>query len=318
MRIFNHQEKTSLNHSSIVTIGNFDGIHLGHHALIENVVEEADSKGFNSALVTFEPHPQEIINQGKPVSRICTTSHQLNLFENLGLDEIHVIHFTKKLSRMSPKEFALKFLINRFNLTKLIIGYDFHFGKQRSGDFKLLEHLSKKYNFSVERFPPIKEKGQIVSSTLIRKLIKEFDFKKIPDFLGREFSVYGKVEYGEKRGKKLGFPTANISPGTPLALENGVYVCKIKLEDKIFYGISNIGKKPTFGENQVNIETCIFDFDRDIYGKYLEVIPLCKLRPEKKFSSIEELKKQIDLDILTAQNYLKKKKKLEFNEDLQK
>ena len=308
MRIFNHLEKTSLNPRSIVTIGNFDGIHLGHRALIENVVKEANYNCFNSALVTFEPHPQEILNRGKPISRICTSSHQLSLFEKLGLDEVHIIRFTKELSRMPPKEFALKFLINRFNLTKLIIGYDFRFGKQRSGDFKLLNNLSKNYNFSVEEFAPIKEKGQIVSSTLIRKLIKEFNFKKIPDYLGREFSLYGKVVYGEKRGKKLGFPTANITPGTPLAIKNGVYISKIKLEEKIYYGITNIGKRPTFGENLVNIETWIFEFDGDIYGKNLEVIPLRNLRPEKKFSNIKELKKQIDLDTLTAKNYLKEQK----------
>ena len=306
MQIFNHQEKSPLNLSSIVTIGNFDGIHLGHSALIENIVKEARSREFNSALVTFEPHPQEIINKGKSISRICTISHQLNLFEKLGLDEVHIIRFTKELSRMPPEEFALKFLINRFNLAKLIIGYDFRFGRQRSGDLKLLENLSKDYNFSVEEFAPIRKKGEIVSSTLIRQLIKEFNFNVIPDYLGREFSLYGKVVYGEKRGKKLGFPTANITPGTSLAIKNGVYVSKIKLAEKIYYGITNIGKKPTFGVNSVNIETWIFEFDEDLYGKNLEVIPLCKLRPEKKFSSIKELKKQIDLDALAAQRYLRK------------
>jgi len=307
MRIFSHQEKSSLNLSSIVTIGNFDGVHLGHRALIENVVKEANSMALNSALVTFEPHPQEIINQGQSICRICTISHQLNLFEKLGLDEVHLIRFTKELSKMPPKEFVIKFLVNRFNLTKLIIGYDFHFGKQRSGDFKLLENLSKKFNFSVEEFAPVKEKGKIVSSTLIRGLIKKFNFEKIPYYLGREFSIYGKVVYGEKRGKKLGFPTANITPESPLAIKNGVYVSKIKLAEKIYYGVTNIGKKPTFGENSVNIETWIFEFDGDLYGKNLEVIPLCKLRPEKKFSSIKELKQQIGVDTLTAQNFLKEK-----------
>jgi len=305
MRIFNHQEKPTLNSSAIVTIGNFDGIHLGHCALIENVVKEANSIGFHSALVTFDPHPQEIINPEKAICRICTTSHQLHLFESLGLDEVHIIPFTKEFSRMPPKDFALKFLINRFNLSKLIVGYDFRFGKYRSGDFHFLESLSKKYNFSVEELAPIKEKGQIVSSTLIRELIKELNFDKIPDFLGREFSLFGKVVYGEKRGRKLGFPTANINPGIPLAIKNGVYVSKIKFSEKIHYGVTNIGAKPTFGKNSINIETFIFDFVGDLYGKTLEVIPLYKIRSEKKFSNINELKNQIDLDTKLSRKYLK-------------
>ncbi len=306
MRIFNYQEKTASNSSSIVTIGNFDGIHLGHRGLIDNVVNEAKYKGFRSALVTFEPHPQEIINPEKPISRICTPLHQLHLFEKLGLDEVHVIPFTKELSRMSPKEFALKFLIKRFNLIKLIVGYDFRFGKLRSGNFNFLENLSIDYNFIVEEFAPIKKNDQIISSTLIRGLIKDLNIKKIPTYLGREFSIFGKVVYGEKRGQKLGFPTANISPGIQLAIENGVYVSKIKLAEKIHYGVTNIGKKPTFGKNSVNIETWIFEFEGDIYGENLEVFPLYKIRSEKKFSNLKELQIQIDLDTQTARKYLKK------------
>tara|TARA_B100000700_G_C14925809_1_gene799381 strand:+ start:248 stop:1186 length:939 start_codon:yes stop_codon:yes gene_type:complete len=307
MRIFNHLEKTDTSPSSIVTIGNFDGIHLGHRSLIDKVVREANTMGYRSALVTFEPHPQEIINPKKNFSRICTNEHQFHLLEKLGLDEVHIIHFTKELSKMAPEKFALSFLINRFNLTKLVIGYDFRFGKYRSGDIKLLENLSKRFNFSIEEISPIKKKGQTISSTLIRELIKEFNFKDIPAFLGREFSLFGKVVIGKQRGREIGFPTANIIPSNSLAIKNGVYVSKIKLDGKIHYGVTNIGKKPTFGENLLNIETWIFDFEKDIYGKEIEIIPIFQLRAEKKFSKIDDLKKQINKDVKTAQKLLKEK-----------
>ncbi len=304
MQVFSYQEKTTAVPSSVVTIGNFDGIHLGHRALISTAVQEANARGCTSALVTFDPHPQEIIHTHQQVPRICTSVHQLRLLEQLGLDEVHVIKFTKELSQMPAEDFALQFLIKRFNLAKLVIGYDFRFGKNRAGDFKLLENLSQKYNFSLEEVAPVQEKGQTVSSTLIREFIQEYRFAEIPSYLGRDFSVYGQVVQGEQRGQKLGFPTANIQPGITLALPNGVYVSKIKLAEKTHYGVTNVGIRPTFGENAVTVETWIFDFEEDIYEKDLEVIPLCQLRPEKKFSAIEDLQNQIKQDIETSRNYL--------------
>ena len=304
MQVFRYKNKTTSFPDSVVTIGNFDGIHLGHRALICTAVQEAKARGCASALVTFDPHPQEIIHSQQSVSRICTTVHQLRLLEELDLDELHIIPFTKELSQMPPEEFALQFLIKRFDLAKLVIGYDFRFGKYRAGDFILLETLSQKYNFSLEEVAPVQEKGQTVSSTLIRELIQEYRFAEIPSYLGRDFSIYGEVIHGEQRGQKLGFPTANIQPGITLALPNGVYVSKIKFAEKIHFGVTNVGKRPTFGENAITVETWLFDFDEDIYGKDLEVIPLFQLRPEKKFSSMEDLQNQIKQDIETARHYL--------------
>ena len=261
-------------------------------------------QGCASALVTFNPHPQEIIHSQQPVSHICTSVHQLRLLEEQGLDEVHVIQFTSELSQMLPEDFALQFLIKRFDLVKLVIGYDFRFGKHRAGDFKLLENLSQQFNFSLEEIAPVQQKGQTVSSSLIRQLIREFRFAEIPQYLGREYSIYGKVEKGEQRGKKLGFSTANIFPEVTLALAAGVYVTKIKLAKKIYFGVTNAGNKPTFGNNTFTVETFIFDFEDDIYGEYLEVIPLHQLRPETKFKGMEDLKKQIMKDVKSAQKYL--------------
>ena len=304
MQVFKFQQKSANIPSSVVTIGNFDGIHLGHLSLVSVVIQEAQARQCTSALVTFDPHPQEIIHSQHSVPRICTSSHQLLLLEELGLDEVHIIPFTKELSQLGPDKFAFQFLIKRFDLKKLVIGYDFRFGKHRTGDFKLLENLSTKYNFSLEEVAPVQEKGQTVSSSLIREFIKECRFAEIPDYLGRDYSVYGLVEQGEQRGRNLGFPTANILPRVTLALPEGVYVSKIKLAGKTHYGVTNVGKRPTFGENTLTVETYIFDFKKIIYGEYLEVIPLSQIRPEMKFAGVEELKTQICQDIKIAKNYL--------------
>ena len=304
MQVFRFQKKPVDIPKTVVTIGNFDGIHLGHRELISAAVNEAHLRGCASALVTFNPHPQEIIHSQHSVSHICTSVHQLQLLEEQGIDEVHVIQFTWELSQMYPEDFALQFLIRRFDLVKLVIGYDFRFGKHRAGDFKLLENLSQQFNFSLEEIAPVQQMGQTVSSSLIRQLISEFRFDEIPQYLGREYSIYGKVEKGEQRGKKLGFSTANIFPEVTLALASGVYVTKIVLAKKIYFGITNAGNKPTFGYNTFTVETFIFDFEDDIYGEYLEVIPLHQLRPETKFSGIEDLKKQIIKDVKSAQKYL--------------
>ena len=304
MQVFRFQKKPVDIPKTVVTIGNFDGIHLGHRELISAAVNEAHLRGCASALVTFNPHPQEIIHSQHSVSHICTSVHQLQLLEEQGLDEVHVIQFTWELSQMHPEDFALQFLIRRFDLVKLVIGYDFRFGKHRAGDFRLLENLSQQFNFSLEEIAPVQQMGQTVSSSLIRQLISEFRFDEIPQYLGREYSIYGRVEKGEQRGKKLGFSTANIFPEVTLALASGVYVTKIVLAKKIYFGITNAGNKPTFGNNTFTVETFIFDFEDDIYGEYLEVIPLHQLRPETKFSGIEDLKKQIIKDVKSAQKYL--------------
>ena len=304
MQVFYFHNKTTKIPSSVVTLGNFDGVHLGHRSLVIATVQEAQTRGCTSSIVTFDPHPQEIIHSQQSVFRICTSLHQLRLLEKLGIDEVHVIPFTRELSELSPEEFALQFLIKRFDLKKLVIGYDFRFGKHRAGDFKLLENLSKKYNFLLEEVSPVQVRGQTVSSTLIRELIREYRFTEIPKYLGRDFSVFGPVEQGQQLGKSLGFPTANILPSVTLALPEGVYISKIKLSGETHFGVTNVGKRPTFGNNSVTVETFIFDFDKIIYGENLEVIPLAQLRSEMKFANAKDLKTQIKKDIQTARNYL--------------
>lgn len=304
MQVFNFREKTPKAQPTVVTIGNFDGIHLGHQALIREVVGEANRRGCTSALVTFNPHPQEVIHPRRPVPRICTPDLQLRLLRESGLDELHVIPFTPELSELEPEAFALRFLIRRFILEKLIIGYDFRFGKHRKGDFILLESLGREHGFALDEIAPVRKMERIVSSTLIRQMIQAHQFSEVPYFLGRPYSLLGRVEKGEQRGRLLGYPTANLIPENSLPLSNGVYITKIGIGSQTCYGVTNIGKRPTFGENEIRVETWIFNMDRDLYGEQIEIWPLQLLRAEMEFSGMQELKAQIAVDTELARTYL--------------
>ena len=288
---------------SVVTIGNFDGFHLGHQALVRKVVEEAQQSGCRKALLTFDPHPQEIVHPGHPVYRICTSIQRLSLFEQATLDEVHILPFTHELSKLEAEEFAYRFLIQRFQLEKLVIGYDFRFGKHRKGDFKTLEELGYRHGFEVEEVAPIKVNQQTVSSTHIRQLIQGHQFEALPEFLGRSYSILGMVEQGDQRGRQLGFPTANLRPGVPLALPRGVYVSRLSVQGQEYHGVTNVGVRPTFGQNETAVETWIFNFSRDLYGEPMEVWPLRFLRPEQCFSGVDELKQQISKDIQAAERF---------------
>ena len=298
---FNNRSSTS---PAIVTIGNFDGMHLGHQALIEPVVRQAKAQHCLSALVTFDPHPEEVL-KNKQIGKICTPEHRLHLMKQAGLDLVHIIPFTQEFSQLPPESFIEKFLIERFKLAKLVVGYDFRFGKGRAGDCDLLKKMGQSHAFEVEVIQPFHIHQQTVSSTFIRALIYEGKFDDIEPYLGRRYSLYGTVMDGQKRGRTIGFPTANLRPQITLPLPFGVYVVAGEVQNKRLYGVTNIGVRPTFGVNEPTIETYLFDFDQDIYGKPLEIWPLKQLRDEKKFESLDALKKQIQQDIEAAKDYLK-------------
>lgn len=291
----------------VLTIGNFDGVHLGHRSLIGAAVKDAKQCQCSAALVTFDPHPQEIIHPQQKVAKISTLRHRVRLLEDTGVDIVHIIPFTPRFSQLSPEDFALHFMIERFNLAKVVIGYDFRFGKNRGGDFKLLEKMSREYKFDLEEVYPVQVEGQTVSSTLIRELIGEYRFEEIPAYLGRKYGIYSVVQQGDQRGRQLGFHTANIYPEVVLPLPHGVYVSEIAVRGSKKYGVTNVGVRPTFNKSQLAVETWIFDFDEDIYGEMIEVLPLKLIRPEKKFDNISELKQQIEKDVETAKTYLAEK-----------
>ena len=303
MKILHFQDNASPRQPVIVTIGNFDGMHLGHQFIVRKVVHEAQATQCSSVMVTFEPHPQEVIQPHKAVKKICTPELRNRLLEGMGLDALHVIPFTPQFSQRSAEDFARECLIERFQLKKLIVGYDFHFGKQRRGNAKLLETLSHEEGFALEEVAPIQMGNQIVSSTLIRQLIQENRFDEIPPYLGRPYSLYAPVEQGEQRGRTMGFPTANLKLAIKIPLEVGVYVTHVQVRNQMFHGVTNVGFRPTFEHREQTVETFIFDFSDDIYGEKLEVWPLKQLRKEKKFPNINALKAQIHKDVENAQAF---------------
>ena len=303
MEVVRFREDFSIQGPVILTIGNFDGMHLGHQFIIRKVVDEARQRHCCSLMITFEPHPQEVLHPQKAIAKICTPELRNRLLEEMGLDAVYIIHFTAEFSILSAEEFAREFLVNRFNPVKLLIGHDFHFGKKRSGNTELLKSFSREHRFELEEIAPIQVGRQTVSSTLIRQLIGENRFEEVPQFLGRPYSIYASVEKGEQRGRRLGFPTANISPQIKIPLDNGVYITHAQVREQMYQGITNIGIRPTFGQQEQVVETFIFDFCKEIYGEKLEIWPLKQIRGEKKFPSVYALKEQIEMDIEEAHSY---------------
>ena len=299
IHITNHEGRSSP-HPAVVTIGNFDGVHLGHQALIGRVVAEAGRMGVASALLTFHPHPQTII-RGEAPPMITTSAMRLRLFEQLGLDAAYFIPFTREFSKITPAAFVNSYLFTHFQIRKLMIGYDFHFGRGRSGSAEVLEQLSKDHGFDFEVFPEVTLDGAKVSSSAIRAALGALDFETARAFLGRPFSILEKVSLGQRRGRTLGFPTINQEAEDPLPIPFGVYASQAIVKDntageRTLAGVSNYGIRPTVGGTSPVLETHLFDFERDLYGELVEVIPLRRLREERKFASLEELTRQIGLD----------------------
>ena len=291
--------------NAVLTIGNFDGVHLGHQQLIRQVVHEAHQMGVKSALMTFAPHPQAVL-RGEPVPIISTLPLRLRLFEELGLDSAYLVPFTREFSRKSPEEFVREYLLTYFRVRKLIIGFDFHFGRDREGSSEVLRRMSAEHDFRFEVYPEISLDGEKVSSTAIRQALQAGDFARAQYFLGRPYSVLEQVVRGDQRGRQLGFPTLNQTPGEPLPLAHGVYAVRATLGNGKLGGddpdcvqcggVANYGIRPTFGGRQPVLETHLFDFDREVYGEMVEVIPLRKLRDERRFENIEALRSQITRD----------------------
>ena len=312
---FTNHEGHSGPHPAVVTIGNFDGVHLGHQALIGKVVAEAERMGVASALLTFHPHPQTII-RGEAPPMLTTSSMRLRLFEQLGLDAAYFIPFTREFSKIAPREFVNSYLSTHFQIRKLMIGYDFHFGQGRSGSAEVLESLSKDHGFDFEVFPEVSLDGRKVSSSVIRAALAALDFETARAFLGRPFSILENVVRGERRGSALGFPTLNQETEDPLPIPFGVYASRAivwgktagkntagknsvgsdTVGERTLTGVTNYGIRPTVGGTSPVLETHLFDFEQDLYGELVEVIPLHRLREERKFASLEELTRQIGQD----------------------
>lgn len=293
--------------NTVLTIGNFDGIHLGHQQILNNIKEIANKANLKSALLTFEPHPIKIINPKQHLDiRITSLSQKLHFLREKKLVDIFFVNsFDQKLANLSAEDFVGDVLVAKLKIKHLVIGYDFIFGKNRSGDANLLEKLAKKYGFAFDIIPAQKDPaGQIYSSTLIRQLLDGGNVLAAHQILGRPYQVSGLVIKGKQLARSIGFPTLNLLPRAHIIKPKlGVYKSRVIIDNKPYQSIVNFGIKPTFNLDEPLFEAHIFNFNQEIYGKKVVIELLDFIRDEKKFSGINELQAQIKKDCALAQIY---------------
>ncbi|MGO8944291.1 MAG: bifunctional riboflavin kinase/FAD synthetase [Syntrophobacteraceae bacterium] len=287
-----------------ITIGNFDGVHKGHQALFQRVKQLAEELNGESVVVTFDPHPLEVLFPEKAPSFITSHRHKLDLIASCGIDATIVIPFDHKFSGMSAREFVEVLLVEKIGAKAIVVGHDYRFGHGREGDIAFLKRLGEQYGFQVQTVTGLKVNDTVVSSTTIRQMIVSGNIKEANRLLGRFFEVRGTVIPGRKRGVSLGFPTANIRMPALTSPRTGVYVVQAEVEGKTYGGAANLGYNPTFGDTDLSLEAHLFDFDQDIYGKTITVRFIDRLRDELRFSGPDELAAQIRKDVDTAKKVL--------------
>lgn len=281
----------------VLAIGVFDGLHLGHRFVIKKTVKQAKRIRGISIVMTFYPHPNHVLRPARYLPFLVSLKHRLKLIESLKVDVCIVVDFTKNFSNLSAQDFVERFIIKNIRPQEIFVGSNFTFGKSRGGHVGLLKKLGDFYGFKTREIAPFKLSGKIISSTLIRSLIKKGNLKKAGLFLGRPVSILGKVIKGEKRGRVLGFPTANISVSFEVMPYSGVYAVKIVFKKRKFLGIAFIRKQSPFKKNLKSaLEVHIFNFKENLYGQEIEVEFYKKIRPEKRFKNSDALKKQIEND----------------------
>jgi len=298
----------STSEKTYVTIGTFDGVHFGHQKIIEKLVLEAKNANKKSVLLTFFPHPRMVLQKDNSLELINTIEERANLLEKTGLDYLIIHPFSIAFSRMSALAFVRDILVNQLHISKLIIGYDHHFGKNREGNITQLTEYSHLYDFKVEEIPAQDIDAVSVSSTKIRNALAEGNLKTANSYLEYNFMLSGTVVNGKQLGGKIGYPTANINVKETYKLipKTGVYVVLSKIQERNVYGMMNIGNRPTINGNHQTIEVHFFDFNADLYGQNLQIELLYFLRDEEKFDSIESLIIQLKKDEQTARTYVAK------------
>lgn len=292
---------------SVVTVGMFDGVHIGHRSIIQRVVESANQQGLRSALITFDSHPRDVVRDGAvPVPLLTTTDEKLALLKETGLNLAMVIHFDHSLAHLAPNDFVQIILKGRVGMKRIIIGYNHAFGKNRTGDRETLIAMSRTIGFSVEVVNPVRVNEQIISSSYLRGLISQGSVAEAAEGLGRYYSLRGTVVHGFSRGRRLNCPTANLGLIRPekLSPHDGIYAGMARLNGESFPAAISIGYNPTFGEGKHSLEAHLINFDREIYGEELEVQFVERIRSEKKFGSESELAAQIHSDVELAAEIL--------------
>lgn len=294
-------------YDTYVALGSFDGLHLGHLSLVKKVIELSKQANCKSMIYTFKNHPMTLINKSKVPELIQSNEEKVEILNNEGIDILNFATFDLNHMKMDSEKFIYS-LIKYYNVKGIVVGFNYKFGNENRGNVKLLNNLSKKYKFALHVCPPISFEDDIISSTAIRQLIQNGDVKKAKHFLGRYFSICGKVIEGRKIGRTMGFPTVNLKYNENLLLpQRGVYYTIAMYEGNLYKGISNIGYNPTVNGEHLSVETNILNFHKDIYGEEIKIFFIEKLREEKKFNSLDELKNTLNMD---KQNVEKKEIKL--------
>ncbi len=291
-------------HGCVLTIGNFDGVHLGHQQVIKALVSKAKALNCVAAVLVFEPQPQELFSPNTAPARLCRLRDKYNLLAQLGVQRLICVNFTIKFSQQSADYFIEHLLVEKLGIKHLIVGDDFHFGKNRQGNFPMLCQAGQKLGFAVSDTASYKMADCRISSTAIRQALEHDDLASAKQMLGREYSIIGRVFHGDKRGRQLGFPTANVLLKRRVSPLSGVFAVMVNTSTGQFKGVANVGARPTVAGVRQQLEVHLFDFDQGLYGQCIEVIIKKKLRPVIKFDSLEALTTQIKVDSEQAKQAL--------------
>lgn len=309
-------EITSPLPAPVVTIGNFDGVHLGHREIFRRVVRKARELGGTSVVFTFVPHPRKLLAPDKAPLQINTYAEKERLIEASCIDVLICAPFTREMAAFSADRFVEEVLVGRIGVRHLIVGYDYAFGRGREGNTDYLRRRGADLGFSVEVLSPLSQKGEVYSSTRVRELILAGKVEEVVELLGRHFNLEGTVVSGARRGRTLGYPTANLETEKELLPAPGVYAVKVRHGSEILDGVANLGFTPTFGREKQSVEVHIFDLDEDLYGKTLRIYFLARLREERRFPTPGDLVEAIRGDVERARELLAGTKIIEFREYL--
>lgn len=309
MIIFDEPSRFAQFHENCVaTIGKFDGVHLGHQLILDQLKQQAEQRSLPAVVILLEPHPEEFFagDSDDCPARLTTVKEKLELLDSFGVDFVFQLPFNEDTSRIKAEDYVQDILVNGLGINCLIVGNDFRFGHQRQGDFKLLGKMGEELGFEVVETMAYERNGQRISSTIVREKLGGAEFSLVEQLLGRPYSMKGEVQRGQQLGTDLGFPTCNINPHRQRIPLHGVYACRVRLVDRFFQAAVNIGYRPTVTDaGDALLEAHILDFSEELYGKTIEVVFLKKLRDEIKFDGLEALKIQIGKDVEQAREVLK-------------
>ena len=296
------EELERLHGPLFLAIGVFDGVHRGHQAVISTSTSHARSADGTPLVVTFDPHPVKVLRPHDAPHLLTATQHKIALIRDLGVDHLLVIKFDKNFAATQPEKFVERLVAHSKPLREICVGHEWSFGKDRRGNLDLLKSLGAQFHFDVVGIPPVKVSGMAVSSTAIRQAVEKGDLATAAAMLGREYTILGTVKTGEKLGKKLGYPTANLSAHSEQFPPNGVYLAEAWIQGVLYHGVINLGYRPTVSSGTIDrvLEIHLLDFNDEIYGEDVEVRFVRYLRPERKFENLEALVRQIDLDVRQA------------------